>query len=601
MIAWMQTLVALCATLPLASLGAGAVLPRQTNSTSSAYCGTDLCTWWHDTAEINTATAVKPENVRQSHRYLVQVAIAGTGQYHDSFVYETIPRNGNGDISSPGGGDTFTGDDGISIEIDAGITMAWTHFEHQKDVDVKISRRDGADVGTDVTIRPTAIHYDVKHEGGAVFVRVPADANGHRFSVEFANDLFTYRSDGQAYTTDGSGDVVGIEPTNALMIFASPSLPAASIPSKNDTNTKLMEPGAFTVADIGASPIVYFPPGVYYIDSQPLGAAHVKLDPATYWVYLAPGAYVKGAIEYTTTAKDFYATGHGVLSGEIYVYQANADKGYIAEKDDVSSLRMWWHRGIQSGQAWHALGPTTNAPPFNSMDLKDGSADREDISVTISDYKQVGAFFMQTDGPQMYTNGNVHDVFYHCNDDAIKTYHSGVKASRITVWKVFNDPIIQMGWTPRDVHDVSIDTLYIIHTRYRKSENVVPSAIIGASNNYDGSETVDESKSLSISISNVICEGPCPGLFRLAPLQNYAGFTVKNVQFPDGLIAGNIHIGDSIIATTDDTTNPGFDKLEMGLDISDWTVKGEKVTMENAQTLGQFHINDAYKGQWSIT
>jgi hypothetical protein len=131
-----------------------------------------------------------------------------------------------------------------------------------------------------------------------------------------------------------------------------------------------MTPGAFSVADIGAAPIVYFPPGVYWIDSEPLGLTHIKLDPATYWVHLAPGAFVKGAVEYTTSNKNFYATGHGVLSGEIYVYQANFEAGYKGEKSDLTSLRLWWHRGVQAGQVWHCAGPTISSPPFNTMDLK---------------------------------------------------------------------------------------------------------------------------------------------------------------------------------------------------------------------------------------
>lgn len=581
------------------------VYRRQSNSSATAQCDTNLCTWMHDTAEINTNTAVKAENVRQSRQYIVQVAVADTEFFSHSFVYESIPRNGNGNVMTPGddpNSGTFNGadGDGISIEVDAQINMAWSQFEYSKDVDVKITRQDGQPTDADVVIRPTSIKYDVKNVGGATIIRVPADPNGRLFSVEFANDLFTYRSDGRDYTTNGQGDIVGIEPTNALLIFASPFLSNDMIPPLDGGNTKTMTPGPINPQDIGASPILYFPPGVYYVDTKPLGTAHLKLDPSTYWIHLAPGAYIKGAIEYTTGNQDFYATGHGVISGEIYVYQANADQGYKAIKDDVASLRLFWHRSIKGGQTWHCTGPTITSAPFNTMDLKDGSSDREDISVQISDYKQVGSFFMQTDGPQIYTNGNVQDIFLHVNDDAIKVYHSGVSVSRATVWKVHNDPIIQMGWTPRNAKGVTIDTLNIIHTRHRRSETVVPSAIIGASPNYDGSDKIDSSMSIDLTLSNVRCEGPCPALFRITPLQNYQNLVVKGVSFPDGLINGNIHTGDSMVGTTSDTP-AGATNLKMGLQVSDWTVKGEKVTMENAKTLGQLSVNDAYSGQWSIS
>merc|ERR1719215_2561322 len=80
----------------------------------------------------------------------------------------------------------------------------------------------------------------------------------------------------------------------------------------------------------------------------------------------------------------------------------------------------------------------------------------------------------------------VSNVFYHVNDDAIKFYYSDVHISDVTVWKCHNDPVIQVGWAPRDVARAVIDGLHIIHTRYYKSDMYVPSAIIGASPSYDG-------------------------------------------------------------------------------------------------------------------
>lgn len=41
------------------------------------------------------------------------------------------------------------------------------------------------------------------------------------------------------------------------------------------------------------------------------------------WVYLAPGAFVKGAVEFTSNASIIKATGRSILSREKYVYQAN--------------------------------------------------------------------------------------------------------------------------------------------------------------------------------------------------------------------------------------------------------------------------------------
>ncbi|KAK6530271.1 hypothetical protein TWF694_003633 [Orbilia ellipsospora] len=572
--------------------------PTHTAAGNSTHCGTDFCTWWHNTGEINTLTRVQPGNVRQSHRYLVYVSAAGANNWSPSFIYEAIPRNGMGRLYSPwdpiySETQPSSVDDGITIEPSIGLNMAWSQFEFAVDVDVKINRRDGVSLGgpSNVVIRPTSITYSISSSSdGGIIIRVPATTNGAKFSVEFNDDLYTFRSDGNQYVTSG-GDVVGIEPTNALLIFASPFIPANMMPPMNAQNTKQMTPGPINVGDWGSSEILYFPPGVYWMNqdwtgNQKLGQTHLKLDSKTYWVHFAPGAYVKGAVEYST-GSNFYATGHGVLSGEHYVYQANPQTYYQSLKSDQYSLRMWGHYSLKGGQTWYCVGPTITAPPFNTMDFYGSN----DITTRVSDYKQTGAFWFQTDGPAVYPNSVVHDIFYHVNDDAIKTYYSGVSITRATIWKAHNDPIIQMGWTTRNIQGITIDTLNVIHTRYIKSETYVPSAIIGASPFYAGG-SVDPSQSIGMTISNLVCEGPCPAFMRITPLQSYKNFIVKGVSFPDGFQAGSIGTGQSII--------PAANGITMNLNIQNWTVKGQKVTMSNFGSLGQFNIDVSYWGQWSI-
>lgn len=129
-------------------------------------------------------------------------------------------------------------DDGITIELDAGINMAWSQFEYSADVDVKIYLRDGTSFPrpSGVKIRPTSIGY------GGIIIRVPRDSNGRSFSVELDNELFTYRSSGSKYVISG-GDVVGVEPRNALLIFASPFLPDDMVPRIDAPDTRVMTPG----------------------------------------------------------------------------------------------------------------------------------------------------------------------------------------------------------------------------------------------------------------------------------------------------------------------------------------------------------------------
>lgn len=602
--------------VPALVLGTAAGAPPAANET---HCGADFCTWWHGSAELNANLPVADENVRQSRRYLVLVGRAGAEQFVHSFAYEAIPRNGNGAIlrpTDPPHSGTFNGSagnvngDGITVEQSLGVSMAWSQFEHAVDVDVKILPRDGAALGpaSAVVVRPLSLGLRVRDSpDGGVLIQVPRPSetmHGLQFSVEFAADLHTYRSNGNGYVESG-GSVVGIEPTNALLIFASPFLPTEALPPPAAAR-KVMRPGPIRQGDWGAAPVLHFPAGVYWL--EPKGQSRILLDPATQWVHLDGGAFVKGAVEFTTQAPQFAATGHGVLSGEQYVYQANPLENWSSVKSDQDSLRMWRHNHVAAGQSLLLRGPTCSAPPFNSMDLFGfGSG-----SVHISDYKQVGAWWFQTDGPEMgtwelggsnvFANGMhspgsvVQDVFYHVNDDGLKLYSSNITVRNATVWKCHNDPILQMGWAVRDISNVSVAGLRVIHTRYNTLPNdVVPQAIIGVSN---GGGVAQPNATLSAEISDVVCEGLCPALMHIAPLQSYQ-LTLRDIHFPDGLLSGPIGLGRSEVKGG---AGEGVE-VKMRLEIVDWTVGEQPVTMDNFQSdqLGQFDIAAQYWGQWRIS
>lgn len=111
---------------------------------------------------------------------------------------------------------------------------------------------------------------------------------------------------------------------------------------------------------------------------------------------------------------------------------------------------MWRGNNVSAEQSWTINGNTTSSPPFNGMDFyeRNGNAPADGFSVDVSDYKQVGGFYSQTDGLEMYSNGHLRDIFYHTGDDTIQAYYYGVVAERIIVRKTDNAPIIQLGWYP---------------------------------------------------------------------------------------------------------------------------------------------------------
>ena len=588
-----------------------------------------LLTWWHNSGEINTKTPVENGNVRQSHLFSVQVASAGTsGGSSNSFVYETIPRNGNGNIGTPGdlssicNGNNCNPDDQITIEPDIGVTMAWTQFLYGSDAVVQITRSDGKSVSADnVVIRPTNLNFQKTSSGNTLSITVPYNANGYRFSVEFQDDLWTYRNAGPGIDShyvqnvnpngvnyvqqyDDSMPIVGVEPLNSLLIFASP-FPSSDMVPSNEADIYHVQPGLVSNLAQVTNSILYFGPGVYWMT----GESHAALSQSVSWVYFAPGSYVKGAIEYTSSALNLKATGFGVLSGEQYVYQANTAQGYRNVKSDDSSLKMW--RGESAdGMTWTVNGVTLNAPPFNSMDFY-GNVDT--FSVQASDYKQVGAFFGQTDGMEIYPNSHVRDVFYHVGDDGIKTYYSNVLAERLTVWKTNNAPIAQFGWYPRDLNNITIDSVNVIHSRYISQAGPYPRALVASAASYlDTSSTskADITKHLSnYVVSNWRSEGVSPALLGINPLENIDTMTFENIWVEK--LAPDTTLVDTSTFTkfTDDShgntpitlgaNSPG----NLGLTIKNFVVGDEHITLAannwDSYSTGRLNIDGSYWGRWT--
>ena len=174
------------------------------------------------------------------------------------------------------------------------------------------------------------------------------------------------------------------------------------------------------------------------VDHKDLFEKKATKSKSVKWVYLAPGACAKGVVQYMNSDSPLKASGFGILSGEQYVYQANVASGYSNNKSDATSFKMWRGEGITAGQSWTIHGITINAQPFNIMGFY---GDLENFTVDVADYKQVGAFYTQTESLQIYPNSYVRNVFYHSGGDTIKAYYSNVRPERIVVLKTNNAPV----------------------------------------------------------------------------------------------------------------------------------------------------------------
>ncbi|MFD6126463.1 hypothetical protein, partial [Streptomyces hydrogenans] len=394
---------------------ASVIVPASTSTAATTAISTadspQLKTWWHDNHEFNTSSPVANDKVRRSSFYDVQVATAAApGTRYDSFAYMSIPRSGKGKIG-------YTKEDGAEFSASANLTMSWSSFQYSTDVWVDVSLKTGQSISSadQVKIKPSTLNFEKQLvDGDTVRVKVPYNQAGYRFSVEFDPQLYTAYNDmsgpandaGKLTTASGGNNrAIHTEPRNSMMVFAEPAPTGAEqdrlIPTAASGSTYYPPQGQVTNLNTITEEIVYFRPGTYYMTSK----YHALLPKQVKWVYLAPGAYVKGAIRFPNDTQGLYkVTGYGVLSGEQYVYEADTNNNYDhlsgASNCHSSCVKMLQFESAPGRQQHLDLqGVTINEPPYHSFVVY---GDEQTFSMRVENYKQVGSWYWQTDGIELY-------------------------------------------------------------------------------------------------------------------------------------------------------------------------------------------------------
>ncbi len=133
----------------------------------------------------------------------------------------------------------------------------------------------------------------------------------------------------------------------------------------------------------------------------------------------------------------------------------------------------------------------------------------EDIVGDISNYKSVGGWYHQTDGAEPYrgrnaarlypNSGRIEHSFIHNNDDTLKMYESGMVARNIVVWKEDNGPVVQWGWWPRQLSNILVEDIFVIHNSFDWN------GIIDAYDNHTGGGSDPSLNIENFVVKNVIC------------------------------------------------------------------------------------------------
>lgn len=450
--------------------------PAASSTTSASPAHTPTLTTWTHANALATSEPIAGDQVRQSQFYDATVSsVRGRGTAYPSFVYMSVPRSGNGKIG-------YTEEDGAEYTAKAGYTMSWSSFEYADDVWVNVTLKTGQKISSasQVTIRPTNLNFKKRLvNSSTVAVKVPFSKDGYRFSVEFDPQQVTAYNDlsggSGSLTTEKAGNrAISTEPKNSMLVFANPKPTAKQaaelIPTPKSGTIYRPKPGLVNNLNDISQEIIYFEPGTYYMGSN----YHAVLPANVKWVYLAPGAYVKGAFRFLhDTQRAYKVTGLGVLSGEQYVYEPDTTNGYrhrVSENCHSTCVKMLQFESSNKGQTLQLSGVTINEPPYHSFVTYAQNSSGAEIGVenfrmNVTNYKQVGSWYWQTDGIELYDNGQMRNTFFHANDDVLKLYHSHVAIDNTVIWKNENGPVIQWGWGPRNIDDVTVANTDVIHNR----------------------------------------------------------------------------------------------------------------------------------------
>ena len=115
----------------------------------------------------------------------------------------------------------------------------------------------------------------------------------------------------------------------------------------------------------------------------------------------------------------------------------------------------------------------------------------ENFRMNVANYKQVGSWYWQTDGIELYDDGQMKNTFFHANDDVLKIYHNRVKIKNTVIWKNENGPVVQWGWVPRNIDGVTVRNTDVIHNRMYWKDVKYNTCVFNSSSHYEDMGATD--------------------------------------------------------------------------------------------------------------
>ena len=415
-----------------------------------------------------------PNGIAASPLYSVRVGRPRSTQ--DSFVYQ---------VDNIGLAQYNWQDHGWNIRSE--LTTAWTSFDFpgswqaaSAPVAVQVNMAVPSPAWKQPAVRILPSAYGVKPSAvtqvGNTYqvtftVRSPA-----QYSVEF-------------YDAAASPDFATWVPPNPLLIFANPIEKEA--PRVDDRSVLVLKPGQPIPPSGGwgtrkgvAVDTLYFSPGVYDLGQVPSSVnTGIYVLHSNQHIYLAGGAYVKGAFEtcpetpptHCTDAINVSIRGRGILSGENFrrdytASETNSNANALDAPMLIDFAGSGVANGVWVGQQNAVIeGITLIQAPYYNITLN-GIDNRVDDVKLISWYPSTDGIVVGYDykvqGAERPGGGVLENSFFKDGDDSVKLYSSGLRVRNATVWQSNNAGAFELGAPPNGADDVRVSDSSVIHAEW---------------------------------------------------------------------------------------------------------------------------------------
>ncbi|WP_168566444.1 glycosyl hydrolase family 28 protein [Crateriforma spongiae] len=462
-------------------------------------------------------------------------------------------------VTRPPAGDGRT--DGAAFDRADRRSFSFATFQCGKAVDVKVQKLNGA--FQQVRLRPSrkiGVDFDIlQQDAQAGWVKIRVHKPGVKVSVEFIDQHFRQRRD---------------LPRDALLLFADPMAEQHEQflggPAIDDDDIGYVTPGA-KLASVQSKPVIVFPPGIHRIGDW-------KVPEGVQRIHLQGGAYVMGAID-ARSVDGLMMTGSGILSGEDFPWRSQHGSDEPVMHDPwKTSIKL-----VDVGPDFKIQGVTlANAPHFVCNTFDHGG--------TIRNVKILGSWRWNNDGFDVPRNGIVEDCFVSAFDDAFKLYHDHAVVRNCVVWQMNNGAVFQLGWFGKNVSDVRVSHIDVIHTEYTgTNENwgLVSMA------RHDGAGVIED-----FVFEDIVMEGPVARLIGLhlheSPKQKIRDMRFRDIsvdRWLDPSDYNNIAETGNVPSQADPSgvTNVVGGDVQ-GLAFERLRVAGEFISQQNFQTTGRFTV-----------